>query len=65
VARYTAMISLVLSLAAAGCTCQPNSGSQAVEINPCNWGSGQQVVGPADNLAQGYMNGEPLDARRR
>ena len=36
-------------------------GSQALEINPLNWGTGRPVATPANG--PGYVHGEPLDRR--
>jgi hypothetical protein len=54
----------LLMLIASSCTFQPSGASQGVTINPFAWGSGQQVVEPANDLASGYVNGEPLNVRR-
>lgn len=37
-------------------------GSQAIDFNPFNWGSDRPAVTPAHGF--GYVDGEPLDARR-
>lgn len=47
----------------AGCTWQANSGSQAVEINPLNYGTGKPVVQPSNMI--GYIDGQPQDMRRK
>jgi hypothetical protein len=59
--RILAMVTLLISLVASGCSFQPNGASQAVTVNPFEWGSGQ-VVSPANDRY--YMNGEPMDMRR-
>ena len=38
-----------------------NNASQAVDINPFAWGSGQQVISPAND--PGYVNGESMNMR--
>jgi hypothetical protein len=60
VVRFLVIFMLLIPVVAsgsAGCTWQPNSGSEAVSYTP---GEG---LGPANG--PGYMNGEPMDARRR
>jgi hypothetical protein len=62
--RLLAMLAVLLPLAAAvGCVGQPSRASQGIEVNPFNWGTGQQVVSPAND--HNYLNGEPMDMRRR
>jgi hypothetical protein len=58
--RKLAVVVLLLAFVG-GCSWQANSGSQAVEVNPFAWRSGEQVVSPANSY--GYVNGEPQDAR--
>jgi hypothetical protein len=45
--RIIAVIIVLLSLVG-GCAWQANNASQRVDINPCNFGTGQQVVSPAN-----------------
>lgn len=61
--RILAVVVLLLPFVAGGCSWQANSGSQAVEVNPFAWGSGEQVVSPANSF--GCVNGEPLDTRSK
>lgn len=61
--KQSLIISVVLLIVSAvGCTWQANSGSQAVEINPLNYGSGTPIIQPSN--APGYMDGQPFDRRR-
>jgi hypothetical protein len=60
--RILAMVTLLLLFFATGCTVHPNSGSQAVEFNPFNWGSGEPVAKPSDGY--GYADGQPLNMRK-
>jgi len=64
--QYLAMIILLIPVCLGGCAiqgCQPGgSGSQAVDINPAAFGSGQ-VISPSN--APGYMDGEPMDMRHK
>ncbi len=57
----TAMM-LLLPSVAGGCTWQANNSSQGVNIDPFAFGSGQQVISPANG--PGYVNGEAMDMRR-
>jgi hypothetical protein len=60
--RIRTLITL-LFLFAGGCSWQANSGSQAIEVDPFKWGTGQQVVNPSSSY--GNVDGVPLDARTR
>lgn len=51
---------MALGLLTAGCTVD-GPGSQALRINPLNWGSSEPVVSPSNDY--GYHNGVPLDQR--
>lgn len=53
----------LLLISGMGCTWQANSGSQAVEINPLNYGSSTPIVQPSN--MPGYMNGVPFDQRNK
>jgi hypothetical protein len=46
-----------------GCTWQANKGSDAVEINPLNYGSSTPMIQLSN--APGYMNGQAFDMRSR
>jgi hypothetical protein len=59
--RY--VILLLVLWSAAGCTWQANSGSQAVEINPLNYGTDRPIVQPSN--MPGYIDGQPVDMRRK
>lgn len=61
--RILAVLTLLILLAAGGCVFQANNASQGIEVNPFKWGSGEQVVGPAND--SDYANGEPVDMRSR
>ena len=65
--RTLAILTLLIPLTGVGgCTFGPwqaNNGSQAVEVNPWAWGSGQSVVSPANG--PGYFNGDAMDMRTR
>ncbi len=56
-------IAVWLVVCAGGCTWQANKGSDAVEINPLNYGSANPVVQLSN--APGYMNGQAFDMRSR
>jgi hypothetical protein len=62
--RILAARALVLPLVG-GCSFGPwqaNNASQAVDVNPWAFGSGQSVFSPSN--APGYLNGEAMDMRR-
>jgi len=60
--RSVFAITLVwVMLAATGCTWQANNGSDAVEINPLKYGTGNPIVQLSN--APGYMNGQAFDMR--
>ena len=60
--RIIALWALLL-LFAPGCTWQANHASQAVDVDPFAFGSGQAVFSPANG--PGYMSGEAQDMRTR
>jgi hypothetical protein len=63
--RLLTAFALLLPIVASGCSYiwQANKSSEAVDISPFNWGSGQSVFSPANSF--GYSNGEAMDARTR
>ena len=62
--RILAVVTFLLLFVTAGCTWgdPANGASQPIEVNPSAWGTGQQVIAPAEG--SGFIDGEPLDARR-
>jgi ABC-type proline/glycine betaine transport system substrate-binding protein len=46
--RVLAIVILLLPFFAGGCAWQANAASEKVNINPFAWGSGQNVISPAD-----------------
>lgn len=62
--RIFAVLIAVLPVFASGCGgWQANNASQAVDINPFNWGSGSPVFSPSNS--PGYTDGMAQDMRRR
>jgi hypothetical protein len=64
--RILAAMALLLPFVAGGCSFGPwqaSNASQAVDINPWAFGSGQPVFSPSNG--PGFLNGEAMDMRSR
>ncbi len=61
--RIVAVLALLLPCAAGCGLWQANHASQAVDVDPLAFGTGQAVFTPANG--PGYINGEAQDMRRR